>query len=165
MRNIALGLLMVILLSIFIEPLVEFLNVYRERIVLGSALTNAARAAKNRSLVYESQRQLDAKVNQDRFVDLFSESFEDAMQLRLEKRDGHTLSFSSVDGKYNDFTVTLKFEETTDDASERTISKVTVIAESDYKFKTKYLKLADDAGKDVTYKLIEERKLLLSVKN
>ncbi len=155
---------MVILLSIFIEPLVEFLNVYRERIVLGSALTNAARAAKNRSLVYESQRQLDAKVDQDRFVDLFSESFEDAMQLRLEKRDGHTLSFSSMDGKYNDFTVTLEFEETTD-YSKRTISKVTVRAESDYKFKTKYLKLTDDAGKDVAYKLIEERKLLLSVKN
>jgi uncharacterized protein YueI len=164
MRNIALGLLMVVLLSIFIEPLVEFLNVYRERIVLGSALTNAARAAKNRSLVYESQRQLDAKVDEDRFVDLFSESFEDAMQLRLEKRDGHMLSFSSMDGKYNNFTVTLEFEETTD-YSERTISKVTVRAESDYKFKTKYLKLADDAGKDVAYKLIEERKLLLSVKN
>lgn len=164
MRNIALGLLMVILLSVFIEPLVEFLNVYREKIVLGSALSNATRAAKNRSLVYESQRQLDAKVDQDRFVDLFAESFGDAMQLRLEKRDGHTLSFSSMDGKYNNFNVTLEFEVTTDD-SERTISKVTVRAESDYKFKTKYLKLADDAGKDVTYKLIEERKLLLSVKN
>ncbi|MGZ9584922.1 hypothetical protein [Paenibacillus marinisediminis] len=165
MRNIALGLLLVILLSIFIEPLVEFLNVYRERIVLGSALSNAARAAKNRSLVYESQRQLDAKVDEDRFVDLFSESFEDAMQLTRKKRDGHILSFTSIDGKYNDFTVTLDFEETTDYSSERTISKVTIRAESEYKFKTKYLKIADAAGKDVGYKLIEERKLLLSVKN
>lgn len=165
MRNMAIGILIVIMLSIFIEPLTEVVNVCREKIVLGTAISNASRAAKNRSLVFEDMRNLDAKIDKDRFVDLFSESFEDALQVTRTRREGNTLKFTSDNGKYNEFTVTLDFEETTDYYSERTITKVTVNAQSAYKFKTKFLKIANDEGEDVGFMLTEERKLLLSVKN
>ncbi|MGF7046945.1 hypothetical protein J2T13_001447 [Paenibacillus sp. DS2015] len=172
MRNIALGLLVVVLLSIIIEPLVEVLNVCREKIILGSALTNASRAAKDQSIIYESHRDLDAKIDEDRFVDYFAEAFESAIQVELTSRIDNTLKFNSTDGKYNSFTVTLEFKEEfieseRDDGSkvEQIISEVKVKAESTYKFKTKYLRIAESVGGDVDYQLTGERILKLSVKN
>lgn len=165
MRNVALGLLAVILLSIMIEPIVEVLNVCREKVILGSALTNSSRAAKDRSIIYESHRDLDAQIDEDQFVDYFSTAFENAMHVTRTTRNDNTLKFTSDDGKYNSFTVTLEFIERTNGYTEQVVTEVVVKAESEYKFKTKYLRIAEDMGSDVDYKLSGERNLVLSVKN
>lgn len=164
MKNIAIGLLMVVLLSVLIEPLVELANVMKEKIILGSALSNACRAAKDRSLNYEKQRDLDAEVDLDDFEDFFADAFEDAMNVTRIPSAGSTLLFTSNDNKYNTFTVTLDIISKPDADNGKNITEVYVKAESPYKFKTKYLKLAESAS-EVGYNLSSERMYLLMVRN
>jgi hypothetical protein len=156
------GLLLVILLSVWVEPLVEIANVMREKIMLGSALTNACRAAKNRSLVYEKQRDLDAEVDPNLFRDYFSEAFEDALNLTRTTTAGDTITFTSNDGKYHPFEVTIQFQ--TESELGRETSKVSVEARSKYLFKTKYLKLASSAISS-DYEMVSNRMLILAVRN
>lgn len=166
MKNIAIGLAMIVFLSILIEPMVEFANVTREKITVGSALSNSFRSARDRSLVYESHRELEAIIDQDRFVDYFSEAFESAMNLTRAERNGNTIEYTSNNGKYNTFTVTMDFTEETDEVfEEQTVTIFKVKAESDYNFKTKYLRLAESAGENVGFQLKSEREYILSVKN
>ncbi|WP_410771620.1 hypothetical protein [Fontibacillus sp. BL9] len=172
MRNIAIGILMIILLSILLEPMRELVNLMREQIAVGTALSNAARIAKDGGLEYESQRKLDAKINEERFAKYFARAFSDAMDLTwTNKADNNPryLKFKSNDGRYNDFTVELEFEEKTDyenyDSPHLVKTIVDMKAETEYKFKTKYLKLAEDAGEDVATKLTSERTLILTIKN
>ncbi|HEX9058743.1 MAG TPA: hypothetical protein VF941_01035 [Clostridia bacterium] len=164
MKNIAIGLLMVVLLSVLVEPMVEIANVMREKIVLGTALSNACRAAKDRSLIYEKQRDRNAEIDQDMFKDYFAEAFESAMNVTRKPTTGSDLTFTSNDGKYNTFTVTLDIVSSTDPVTEQTVTQVNAKAESKYKFKTKYLKLAE-GSESVGYDLTSERMLLLRVRN
>ncbi|MFB9324445.1 hypothetical protein ACFFSY_00630 [Paenibacillus aurantiacus] len=165
MRNMAIGILLVILASILIEPLAELANVFRERLTVSTAVNNAVRAAKDRSLEYELLRGLDAKIDESRFKAYFEIAFEDAMNMTRTGSDGDAMIFRSDDGKYNDFRVALAFDAKEDLASGQTVTEVDVTVESDYKFKTKYLKLAEDANKDAGFKLIAERSFVVSVKN
>lgn len=167
MRNIAIGILMVILLSILLEPMREIMNLTVEKIKLGTAVTNAARSAKDRSLEYDFQKNLDAQVNQGKFTEYFGENFESALNLTWTNKyeSDYYLKFTSNDGKYNDFIVSLNYEDKTDLDTEQVVTTVKLKAESDYKFKTKYLKMAEDASQDVATKLISERTLVLSIKN
>lgn len=167
MRNIAIGVLVVILASIFTQPLVELLNLGRENIVLGSALSNSARSARDRSLEYAAMRDLDAQVNEEKFAEYFSNAFEAAMNVTWTNRgeDDTLLRFRSNDDQFNEIEVRLAFEEELDPEREQIITTVTMEAASDYKFKTNYLKLAKDAGEGVDYQLKEERILVLSVTN
>ncbi len=145
--------------------MVEVANVAREKLVLGTALSNALRAAKDRSLEFESQRNLDARIDRDRFADYFSEALGSALKVSLNDRTGDTLTFTSDTGKLNDLIVTLDFRENTDSDTERTVTEIKVKAESAYKFKTKYLRWAEAAGEDVGYTIASERNLVLSVRN
>ncbi|OMD41070.1 hypothetical protein BSK52_11585 [Paenibacillus odorifer] len=165
MKNIAIGIMLVFFLSVIIEPLVEMALVFKENVVLSTAINNACRVAKDRSLEYESLRGLDAEIDEEKFKEYFSDAFESAMDLTLLTSDGDTLEFKSNDSKYNDFQVTLNFSSVTNYETEQLVTKVEIKAESTYKFKTQYLKLAEAAGEDVDYKLISERTYLLSVKN
>lgn len=167
MRNLAIGVLLVILASIFIEPLVELLNLGRENIVIGTAISNSARSAKDRSLAYEAQRNLDAQVNEKKFVEYFSDALEDALNLTLKDSEygERRLVFTSNDGKYNDITVDLDFEEKENPETEQIVTTVTMEAKTNYQFKTKYLKLAKEAGQNVDHELVEKRVLVLSIKN
>ncbi|NIK77494.1 hypothetical protein FHS15_002630 [Paenibacillus castaneae] len=165
MKNIAIGLLVVILISILIEPMTEMANVFREKIIVSTALFNACRAAKDRSLEYEMLRGLDAKIDEDKFKHYFADAFEDTLNVTRQSGVDNAMTFTSNDGKYNTFTVTLAFSERKDFESNQLVSEVAVKAESLYKFKTKYLKLAEKASKDVDYQIIGERKLILSVKH
>lgn len=56
LRTIAVSILIAVMLSILIAPLTEVFNISREQIVLSTALNNALRSAKDRSLVYEKLR-------------------------------------------------------------------------------------------------------------
>ncbi|AWB43139.1 hypothetical protein DCC85_02085 [Paenibacillus sp. CAA11] len=169
MRNIAIGLLIVVFASLLIEPLVEVINAMRERIVLNTSVNNAFRSARDRSLEYSLMRNLDASVDREKFVDYFSDAFESAMDLTRTGGDDHQLTFTPNNpDKYNEFVVTLTFEVTEGSVTDPEIrqkEEVTVDVESAYKFKTKYLKLAEAAGKDVNYKLVAHKKYELSVKN
>lgn len=165
MKNIAIGILLIILVSIVVEPLVEMGLVFREKVVLSTAISNACRAAKDRSLEYELLRGLDAKINEERFKEYFSDAFESALNVSEQTDDGNTLTFTSNDGRYNDFTVSLDFSNMENTQTSQWISEVNVKAQATYKFKTRYLKLAEEADKDVDYQLISERKYILSVKN
>lgn len=165
MRNIAIGICLVIFLSFLVEPMVEIVNVTVEKIKLDAALSNAARAAKDRALLFERQRSLDAEIDPDRFIKYFSEAFEHGMNVKRLSASQDMLVFTSEDGKYNDIIVTLQFLEKTDIYTEQMVSEVIVRAETEYKFKTKYLKYANDTGGNVGYQLKGERNLVLSVKN
>lgn len=167
MRNVAIGLLVIVLGSIITQALIEVVNVGREKIIIGTAISNSARAAKDRSLKYEYQRDLHAVVDEGTFVEYFADAFENSLNLTLSNPDqgNHNLIFKSNDGKYHDIVITLDFLEEDDSATEQMVSKVTMEAESQYKFKTKPMQFAEDAGKDVDYKIVEKRTLILSIKN
>lgn len=161
----AIGILLVILASILIEPLAELVNVFRERLVVSTAVNNAVRAAKDRSLEYELLRGLDAEIDESRFKAYFETAFEDAMHMTRTDSDAGAMVFTSDDGKYNDFRVALAFDVKEDLGSGQRVTEVDVKVESDYKFKTKYLKLAEDANKDTGFQLIAQRSFVVSVKN
>ncbi len=143
MRLYAYIILSALLLSIFIEPLIEVSLVYKDRIVLGAAITNSFRVAKNMSYGYQALSNLSAVVKKDVFIDNFKVTFAKALELEYEGSDSDGLVFSSVDGRYNNFYVKLTFEEEALSGSINT--KVTAEAKSVYKFKTKYLKKAEDS--------------------
>ncbi|MEK3946833.1 MULTISPECIES: hypothetical protein [unclassified Paenibacillus] len=165
MKNIAVGVLLIILVSIVVEPLVETGIVFREKVVLSTAISNACRAAKDRSLEYELLRGLDAVINEERFKEYFSDAFESALNVSEQTDDGNVLTFTSNDDRYNDFTVSLDFSNMENAQTSQRVSEVNVKAQATYKFKTRYLKLAEEADKEVDYQLISERKYILSVKN
>ncbi|WP_339172570.1 hypothetical protein NSQ55_08335 [Paenibacillus sp. FSL H7-0943] len=165
MKNIAVGVLLIILVSIVVEPLVEMSIVFREKVVLSTAISNACRAAKDRSLEYELLRGLDAVINEERFKEYFSDAFESALNVSEQTDDGNVLTFTSNDDRYNDFTVSLDFSNMENAQTSQRVSEVNVKAQATYKFKTRYLKLAEEADKEVDYQLISERKYILSVKN
>lgn len=167
MKNVAIGLFVVFLTTVLLQPIAEFMNLTREKITIGTALTNAARSAKDRSLEYDFQINLDAQVNEDRFYRYFGEAFEDALDLTWSNKglDRHSLKFTSEDGRYGEFTVELEIEEKVDDSTEQHFSIVHITAETNYQFQSKYLQLAEAASNDVSTKLISKRELILSIKN
>lgn len=162
MKNFAIGILLVILLSIVIEPLVEMMEIGREKVILSTTLNNACRATVL-SLEYEKLRDLDAKIEEVEFLDKFSEVFQEAMNLRELNRNSNIVTFASNDGKYNNIIVEVDIEEDVDPFTDQEVSKVRLKAESVYKFKTKYLK--EVAGSVPDYSLRSERIYVFSVKN
>lgn len=162
MKNFAIAILIVILLSIVVEPLVEIMEIGREKIILGTALTNSCRVTAL-NLEYDKLRDLDAKVNEEQFVEAFSEDFEDAMNVTRQSISGNTIVFSSNDDKFNSFTVTVNMNTNVDWITEQEVTEVKVRAETKYKFKTKYLQQVADVATD--YILTSERMYVLSVKN
>ncbi|MCI3920622.1 hypothetical protein MO973_10295 [Paenibacillus sp. TRM 82003] len=165
MKQIAIGMLTVLLLSVLIEPLVEIANVMREKILLGTALTNAGRAARDRSLVYERMRDRDAEIDEALFREYFAEAFEDAMNVSRTTEDDESIAFASNDGKYHPFLVTLDIDTTTDPITGQRTSEVRAKAESTYKFKTKFLRLMHDGMGGADYELTSERLLVVRIRN
>ncbi len=167
MKYYAILILTVICASVFVEPMIELLNLTQEKVVLGTAVTNACRAAKDRSMIYEKHRDLDAHADEEKFKDYFSEAFEAAVKADCTGRTGDVMTFAPRPGndRFGTFTVRLEFVNSVDAATEQEKTAVKVNAEAVYRFKTNYLRLAEDAGEDVEYKLKSERMLLLTVKN
>ncbi|MEK3903598.1 MULTISPECIES: hypothetical protein [unclassified Paenibacillus] len=162
MRTFAVSILIAVMLSILIAPLTEVFNISREQIVLSTALNNALRSAKDRSLVYEKLRGLDAEVDEERFAEYFAEAFGAAMKAGLTRNEGGQLTFT---GEQQAIQVTLEFRHETEGWNERETTEVHVRAEVPYVFKTSYLRLAREAGQDVDFVMTGERMTVLSVKN
>lgn len=165
MRNIAIGILVIVIASILLQPLLELSNVFREKLAVNTALSNAYRAAKDRSLNVEELGNLNALTDETRFKDYFAEAFEDAMNLTLDNKSGDTLTFKSNSSQYNGFKVTVDFENKLDSPTGQQVTIIELEAVSEYKFKTKYLKLAEDSNPDVGFQIIGKREFTVSVKN
>ena len=166
MRSLAAGILLLIVASVLLQPLVEQVNITREKIVLRAALANAGRAAKHESVMDIHLRNRDAVVDEGRFRQSFAEAFEKALNLSLKNNagNGNALTFSSNDGRYNDINVTLQFETEEDDRTGQTISRVRMKAETDFPFRTRYMQLAANA-RGTRYTLTGESLLVIGVLN
>ncbi|GGG02805.1 hypothetical protein [Paenibacillus aceti] len=166
MRNVAIGLLILILGSVIVQPLIEIVNLGREKIILSSAIITSARSAKDRSLEYKFQRDLNAVVNEKLFAEYFADAFLKSMNLSLMSLDGvNEYRFKPQNDKYNDIIVTLDFAEPGDGISDQYVTVVKMKAETEYKFKTKAMQLVEKMGINKKNTLVEERTLVLSIKN
>ncbi|GGH11019.1 hypothetical protein [Paenibacillus segetis] len=164
MRNIAIGIFLVVLLSILVEPLVELAVVFKEKLQVSTALANACRVSNDRSLEYARMTNLSAEIDEDKYREYFETAFADAMNVSHQSTTGNTMTFSSLDGKYNDFIVTLDFTPILND-DDQYVTEVKAKAESKYKFKTKYMKLAEAAYEDVDFQIVSDKEFKMSVKN
>jgi hypothetical protein len=164
MKNAAFGLVMVILLSFLVEPMGEIACLMRDKVTLSTAISNSCRSAKDRSLEADKMRDLKAVINQQKFIDYFADTFCKIMNFEIISKDSSRVEFSSKDGKYNNFIVTIKVDNSID-ASDQEISTIAIHAESIYIFKTKYLKLAEKVSPSLSYKLLADRSFTMSVKN
>ncbi|MBH5320057.1 hypothetical protein I6N90_19835 [Paenibacillus sp. GSMTC-2017] len=163
MRLIAYGILFVTLASIILVPLIELAVVYREKIVLDSAIRNASRVAKDRALQTEGIRDLNADIDEEKFKTYFSEAFRDVMNLTASSSAGNTLTYKSTDGRYETLTVNLQFDELS--KPEGLVTEVKVRAEASYIFKTKLMRTVEEVNPAVNYQLVTEREYVLTVRN
>lgn len=163
MRMVAYGILTIVFASLILVPLVEMAVVYREKIVMDSAIRNASRVAKDRALEFEGIRNLDADMDEERFKDYFSEAFEDVMNLSESSSTGNAIKYESIDGKFN--TVTVEFDFYEEDRPEGVVSEVNIKAEAAYKFKTQLMRTVEELNPALDYQLETERSYVLTVKN
>ncbi|MFP4697784.1 MAG: hypothetical protein ACLFMO_03665 [Eubacteriales bacterium] len=161
MKSVAKGLLMILILSIIIEPLVEVANIIKEQIVLGTAVSNACRAARNRSLNYEKHRDIQAIIDEDTFREYFSEAFEDAMKVTRTASEENSITFTSKDGRHIIVELDITYLK---DTTDKEFSKVEMTVTSQYKFKTKYLQLVEKMNGE-TFELTSDRMLLIRIRN
>lgn len=159
MRSFAYVILLTIVSMIIIQPLAEVVELCRENLVIGSAMTNSFRVARDRSLKYEFQRDMDAEVEIDEFSEYFAETFSDILDLSSGSISYGRIEFSSYNDVFNDFVVDIDLDEYKD-AGGDTITTAEISVSTDYKFKNKFLKLITH-----TYELTPQRKYILFIKN
>lgn len=165
MRGFAVGILVVIMVSILLEPLVEFAIVLSERVKFDSALSNSVQLAKNESLISDQIRDLGAEMNMDVFYDVFAETYSESLDVPYPTRVDNVLTFPSGT-KFDTITVTVDVVVDVEPFTGRTITNLDVEAVTDYRFKTTYLKLAEsEATEDMTYQLVGQRSFIVSVVN
>lgn len=163
MRIYVISILVVLLASIVLLPMVEMAIVYREKIVLDSALRNSSKVAKDISLQREAIQNLDAEIDEEVFITYFSDTFEDVMNVYNISTIGNTMTFTSNDGKYDSLTVNLTFDR--EMRLEGVVTSVRVKANATYNFKTKLMQLAQDMNPAIDYQLESEREYKLTVTN
>jgi len=123
MKFVAYILAAVILLTVLLAPCVELLSAFGDMCKISAAVSSAGRAAVMNSEDVQSARDVEAKINFDKFQEVFKENFCTALNL-----DSY---YRSNDGKFNNFTV--KFELLSDD-------KCKIEVRTAYKFKTSVFK-------------------------
>ena len=173
--------LMAILLSAAIQPLGELANILKEKVVLNAALVNSCRAAQNNAVNIWYLMNLDAFVNPDDYMELFSDAFSESLGLahdfdRRTNGDNRVITFTSAE-RFADITVEFEFENFGyDDDSlsyeiigvsgfhDRRVTLVTVSMETPYHFRTFWLREANGITSD-DYLLTDTRKFLVSVIN
>ena len=159
MKTFAYMILMTIVVMIIIQPIMEVAEVCREQVMISSATSNAFRAARDRSLIYENQRELDAVAEIDDFMDYFAEAFADTLNLSIGTMSYGNIEFYSYNDLYDDFTVEIDLYEETDFGGD-VITTVEINVSTNYKFKNKILKMITEQ-----YELKQNRSYILSVKN
>lgn len=165
MKMYAYLILAVLVASIVIQPLTEVALVCKDRIEIGSAITNSVRAAKKECYTYLSVRDLNAEADREVFADTFSEIFAQSLDLRCTRSDSGSMTFRPNNtNKYNNFTVDCSFVERY--SGGRIQTDIVVTSETPYKFKTKYLQeaqaLIESSGR---YMLKHTRRFNLKMTN
>lgn len=174
MKNMIIGILVVILIAAFIQPLMEFSNVLKEKVTLGAAILNSCRAARNNALAsvdyYDSFRNigdLNAYIEEDEFRRFFAEAFSQTLRVDVIDNSVNPMRFRGNE-YWNEITVWVDFEYDTaehkSDFSGRSISKATVEAETPYLFRTALLQAAASASR-VEYKIEEKAFFLVQIIN
>jgi len=133
-------ILAVFLLSIAVTPLVEVFLAGRDRLVLSSTLHNSSRAAREASYAYLAMRDIDAVADEETFLRYFAETFAASYGMGCKNPAANPLKFVSPDGAYNDFDVFVAFQTEYGDGG-AILTTVTVTAESEYRFRTAYMRL------------------------
>ena len=170
MRNMAVGILIVVLIAAFIQPLIEIANVLKEKVTLGAAILNSCRAARNSALASgdyysggENMGDLNAFLDEDRFRSFFAEAFSETLGVDIVGMSANTIHFAA-NARWDSIDVRIDLEY--DDASNfglafsgRGVSRATIQANSPYVFRTGILRsMADASGGGYR---IEEKKVFL----
>ncbi len=140
MKGIAYAILLVVASTILLGPLVECFQLMAEKARLDSTINNCGKLAILTSSQDDATKDLEPKIDLEKFMDSFSTSFESSLNLSLEEYTSMDLveektamaHFKSNDGRYNDFTVNLSIKK-----DKLELCEVLVLTK--YKFKTKHL--------------------------
>jgi len=140
MKIFAYLILAVFMLSVILTPLVEVFMLGRDKILLSSTMFNSFRAASEASYTYNDMRNIDAVVDEEVFLQCFADTFAASYGMECVGPVANPLRFVSYDGTFNDFLVYVDvyYEYADGDA---VIAVVTVTAESEYRFRTGYMRL------------------------
>jgi len=161
MKGIAKGILAVIIVFIFLQPIVEVINVLREKIIISSAVWNACNAAAESSIVYENFRDRDVVIDEELFKEYFAEAFENAMDADYVSSED-ILTFVPYNDIFNDITVYISFDAGLE--NELMTVKITARAETLYKYKTNFLQLTNRYS-NLDFNMICERSIFLRNRN
>lgn len=168
MKGLAYSILGIIFLANLIQPLTEMAEACRQKVVISSALNNSFRAARDRCITEESLKNLDAEVDVDLFYEYFSEALCDSLYLSESGRSIGTsgyLEFNPWNDLFNSIRVEIDIDDASDFYDDKEMTRITLHAETDYKFKIGALKLLEDKTKYSNYTLEFDRTYLLLVKN
>ena len=140
MKTLMYMVLAAFLLSIVVTPLVEMYMVCREKILLSSTVYNSFRAAREASYSYINMRDVDAVVDEEAFLRFFADTFATSYEMDCTNPTANPLQFVSHENTYNDYEVSVDIEQIPDEEGAY-IAIVTVTAESEYKFRTRYMRM------------------------
>ena len=165
MKMYAYLILAVLVAALLLQPLCEVVLVCKDKLVVNSAINNAVRAAKKESYTYVDMRDGQTGVDEQAFIDTFSQVFAASLRLAEGSESGSSRRFTSTDGRYNDFEVVFDFDIETYRGRKQV--KVNVRVESEYKFKTKMLMEAQETIRKNAgmFMLTYEREYTLTIIN
>jgi len=128
------------MLSILTTPLVEVFIAGKDKILLSSTVGNSYRTAREASYSYIDMRNVNAVMDEKGFLRCFAGTFATSYAMECTNPTANPLRFTSRDDAYNDITVYVDFSyELADSGADITVVKVT--AESEYKFRTRYMRM------------------------
>ena len=172
-------MLAAILITAAIQPVAELANILKEKVVLNAALMNSGRAANSNALNIWYMMNLEAYVDEDDYIQLFSDAFSESLDLSHDfdgsSSPGGQVRFTSNSGRFHPITVEFDLLNTTynglsdsdlgvTDSHDRPVTLVTVTMETPYLFRTFWLRQANGVLND-SYTLTETRKFLVQVIN
>ena len=160
MKNMMIGILIVILMAALAQPLIEFSIVINECVALDAAVLNSCRAARNNALAsaeyYGSEQilgDLNAYIDGDEFRRFFAEAFSETLGVGIIDASANPMRFGEND-RWNKITVWVDFDYDDGAFDSRGVSKATIEVETPYKFRTGLLRSAS-AVSGGTYNLGE----------
>jgi len=174
----AILILVAIISAAALQPIIEFANVLKEKIVINAAMVNSSRAAQVNAVNIWGMMDMQAHVDEERFAYYFAEAFSQSLNLTLTEHDvsmygGETrLRFSSNDERFNDFEITVSMERRLYDEyaaefyglPDRYITVVTINLATPYYFRTYWLRTVNGVSND-DYLLEQTRSFMIQVIN
>lgn len=175
MKNMIIGIFVVVLAAAFAQPLIEFSNMLKEKVTLGAAILNSCRAARNNALAsvdyYDSglnMGDMNAYIKEDAFRYFFAEAFSETLGVAIIDSSANPMRFGGSE-RWNEITVRvdLEYDDTSDlglGFSGRGMSRATVTLETPYVFRTSLLQQAATASGEA-YNIDETRVFVVQIVN